>query len=331
MGGWQVIAVSRRATVVGAGSLPGAHALALDLLDHSACIATLSRLHGITHVMSAARHDFETGKPESDANTAMLSNVLDALRETRHPLEHVHLVHGSKYYGSNLGPFLTPASEVAPRSRQHTFYYDQEDMVIARSAAEGWHWSTSRPHAVVDPERVLARSIPTIIAVYATIARELGEPLCFPGTPENYRAEYQFTDAGLLARAIAWMSTDVRARDMAFNVNNGDSIRWCDLWPRIADYFGMACGPVRTVRLAEEMPGRRAVWHRLVERYGLRSPAYEVLATWKYGDFVFRPAWDHLFSTTRCRQLGFQERVATEPMIFDMFDGLRSAKVIPQK
>lgn len=331
MGNWRVIVASRRGAPAEGDALPGVEYLALDLLDRSACIAAMSGVGGVTHLLNAARHDFETGKAESaDANTAMLSNVLDALRETRQPLEHVHLVHGTKYYGSNLGPFSTPASEEAPRSQQPTFYYDQEDLVIARSAADGWHWSTSRPHAVVDPERGLPRSIPTIIAVYASISRELGWPLCFPGTPENYRARYQFTDAGLLARAIAWMSTDAGARDKAFNVNNGDSIRWCDLWPRIADYFGMECGPVRTTRLAEVMPGRRDAWHRLVERHGLRSPAYEVLAMWAYGDFVFTPSWDHLFSTRRCRQIGFRETLETEGMIFRMFDRLRALGFVPR-
>jgi len=327
---WRVIAVTRRGAAGFAAAPPGVAHLAADLLDRRACLDAVASLRGVTHVLNAARHDFETGQPESaEANTAMLANLLDAVRETRQPLEHVHIVQGTKYYGSNLGPFPTPAPETAPRSLQANFYFDQEDLLIARSAAEGWHWSASRPHAIVDPQRALARSIPTIIAVYAAISRELGLPLCFPGTPENYRALYQFTEAGLLARAIAWMATEPAARDKAFNVTNGDCIRWCNLWPGIARYFGMECGPVRTVPLVKVMADKGPVWRRLVERHGLRATPYEELAVWAYGDFVFTPHWDHLLSTTRCRRHGFHDFVDTEAMIFDIFDRLRAWRVIP--
>jgi len=40
-----------------------------------------------------------------------------------------------------------------------------------------------------------------VIAVYASISRELGLPLRFPGTPNAYTALYQVTSADILARA----------------------------------------------------------------------------------------------------------------------------------
>ncbi len=327
-GAWQVICVSRRGMDAPASATR--RDLALDLLDRHACRAALATTRGITHVFHAARHDFETGQPESiAANVSMLENLVDAVLDTGQPLQHVSIVQGTKYYGSNRGPFVTPTPETAARSPEDNFYFHQQDLLAQRCAAATWTWSASRPHAVVDPDRVLPRSIPTIIAIYAAVLRELGQPLYFPGTPENYRALYQFTDAGLLARAIAWMATEPRARNQAFNVTNGDCLRWCNLWPAIARYFGMACGPVRTVRLAAFMAGKEEVWRQIVTRHRLRDTPYEALAVWPYGDFVFAPHWDHLLSMTRARDLGFLDCVNTEAMLFTMFDRLREGRVIP--
>jgi nucleoside-diphosphate-sugar epimerase len=329
-GTWRVISLTRRGSEGLPASLPRVEHLKADLLDRDASVVALKELRGVTHIFSAARHDFTTGTQESaEANTIMLANLLDAARATGQPLEHVHIVQGTKYYGSNLGPFPTPAKESAPRALQGNFYYDQQDLVTARSAAEGWHWSASRPHAIVDSQRALPRSMPTIIAVYAVLSRELGLPLCFPGTPENYRALYQFTEASLLSRAIAWMATESTAADKAFNITNGDCIRWCNVWPAIARYFRMECGPVRTVRLAQVMADKAAVWQRIVDRNCLRPTPYDELALWTYGDFVLTPSWDHLLSMNRAREHGFHDFVDTERMIFGMLDRLREWRIIP--
>lgn len=326
---WRVIRVTRRG---GAGihASPAIEELALDLVDRQACHVALASLTGVTHIFHAARHDFETGKAEPIAdNTRMLENLLDAAFAARQPLQHVHIVQGTKYYGSNLGPFITPTPETAPRSPEDNFYFHQQDLLAARAGAQAWSWSASRPHAVVDPQRVLPRSIPTIIAIYATVLRALGLPLYFPGTPGNSRALYQFTDAGLLARAIEWMATEPRARNEAFNVTNGDCLRWCHLWPRIAAAFGMECGPVRTVRLAQFMSDKESVWQRIAAEHDLRATPYDSLAVWRYGDFVFGPHWDHLLSMTKARDRGFLDHVNTEAMLFAMFERLRQERVIP--
>ena len=42
-------------------------------------------------------------------------------------LAHVHLVHGTKWYGCQMGPFPTPSREDDPRQLQPTFYYTQHD------------------------------------------------------------------------------------------------------------------------------------------------------------------------------------------------------------
>lgn len=328
MPGWRVIGVARH--VPSDGAECAVQWLQLDLRDASACRAGVAGLEGVTHLFNTARYDHDSRTLESPhTNTQMLANILDALVASGQPLEHVHLVHGTKYYGSHLGPFRTPAREDDPRSLQDNFYYHQEDHVIARHAREGWTFSASRPHAIVDRERPAARSVARVIAVYAAISKALGLPLCFPGTPENYRAYYEFTDAALLARAIGWMSTAPAARNQAYNIANGDFIRWCDLWPVVADYFAMALGPVQTVRLADVMADKADVWQRVVAQHRLVATPYDQTALWAYGDFVFTPGWDIMTSTTKARLHGFHDVVDSEAMLLDCFDQLQRSRVVP--
>jgi len=91
------------------------------------------------------------------------------------------------------------------------------------------------------------------IAVYANICKALGLPLSFPGKPGAYAALYQCTDAALLAKAVEWMATDPSCANQAFNITNSDLIRWQNLWPKFADFFGMELAPPRHINLARSM------------------------------------------------------------------------------
>ena len=323
---WDVIGLARHAP----SAPPVGPLVQVDLADAAACRAQLGRLANITHVLYCVRASHTASVKEPiELNLAMLRNLLDALEPAARGLRHVHLLQGSKFYGSDLGPYKTPARESDPRIAENNWYYAQQDFVAERSRGKAWRWSASRPHAICDGEPDVARSLPKVIAVYAAIARELGEPLTFPGTVENFHALYQCVDATLLARAIVWMATESACADQAFNVTNGDFIRWENLWPRFADYFGMRVGPVQTVKLAQAMADKAPVWERIVARHGLRPVPYAETALWSYGDFVFAPGYDIMSDTLKLRQTGFNDCVDTEKMFIDLFGRLRAARVIP--
>jgi nucleoside-diphosphate-sugar epimerase len=333
----QALVQSGKFRVVGCARRPpaqdtrvaGVDYAAVDLADPAACRQFASQVSGVTHLFYAARAEFVTGQDESnDINTTIFRNLLDAVEASSRALQHVHMVHGTKYYGSPDGRFATPAREDEPRRARANFYYAQEDIVMARTARR-WSWSASRPHCVCDSSLATPRSLPLLIATYAAIRRHLGEPLSFPGTPGNYRAVYQCTDASLLARAIVWMATEPRCADQAFNVTNGDFFRWENLWPVFARYFGLALGPIRTMAMADEMPGRAAVWREIIARNRLVDTPYERMALWRYGDFIFTPDWDMMSSTTKLRQLGFHEVIDSGQMFLAFFDEFRRRGIIP--
>jgi nucleoside-diphosphate-sugar epimerase len=323
---WEVIGVARRAPAVALGC----SLVQVDLADAAACRAQLGQLRRVTHMLYCGRAaPTAAGKEPIDLNLAMLRNLLDALEPAAPGLQHVHLLQGSKFYGSDLGPYKTPARESDPRVAENNWYYAQQDFIIERSRGKTWRWSASRPHAICDGEPDIARSLPKVIAVYAAIAKELGEPLTFPGTAANFHALYQCVDATLLAQAIAWMVTTPACADQAFNVTNGDFIRWENLWPRFAGYFGMPVGQVKTVKLQQSMADKGPVWERIVARHALRPVAYKDTALWSYGDFVFTPGYDIMSDTLKLRQAGFDRCMDTEKMFIELFERLRAARVIP--
>lgn len=323
---WEVIGLARH--------LPHEHTgypvIAVDIADAAACRAKLSELTSITHVLYCARANHTASAKEPiELNTAMLRNVIEAIEPVARGFRHVHLVQGSKYYGSDLGPYKTPARESDPRIAEKNWYYAQEDFINERCAGKAWRWSASRPHAICDGDPGVSRSIPRVIAVYAAIAKELGQPLYFPGSSANFHALYQCVDATLLAKAIVWMATAPACANQAFNVTNGDFIRWSNLWPRFAEFFGMAAGPVKTVRLAHAMADKVTVWERIVTEHRLRPTPYAQTALWSYGDFVFTPGYDIMSDTLKLRHSGFADCLDTEKMFLDLFQHFRDARLIP--
>jgi hypothetical protein len=49
------------------------------------------------------------------------------------------------------------------------------------------------------------------------------------------------------------MATDLKCANQAFNITNSDLIRWQNLWPRFAKFFGMELASPRHINLARSM------------------------------------------------------------------------------
>jgi hypothetical protein len=181
-------------------------------------------------------------------------------------LEHIHLSQGTRWYGNHLGPYKTPTKEDDPRHMPPNFYYDQQDFLGGFQKGKRWTWSVGRPHAVCGFSTGGPMNLTLAIAVNANVCKSLGLPLGFPGKPGAYAALYQCTDAALLAKAIAWMATDPKCANQAFNITNSDLIRWQNLWPKFANFFGMELAPPRHINLARSMADKGPIWEAIVEK-----------------------------------------------------------------
>jgi nucleoside-diphosphate-sugar epimerase len=322
--GWRVRGVSRR-------PVPDAawEHLSVDLLDADAATSGLAAAADTTHLVFAAYIERPSARELSDVNVALLVNTLDALSAAGAPLRHVTLYQGGKAYGAHLGYFNSPAKERDPRLVQPNFYYDQEDVLRQKAVDQGFELTVLRPEGVIGYAVGNPMNLLMVIAVYASICRELGQPLRFPGTLAAYDALYQVTDAGLLARATVWAGSEPRAAGEVFNITNGDQFRWRQLWPVFARHLGLEYAEPQPVPLTEAMPAYTQLWERLVDRDGLRATPFGDLVAWQFGDFLFRSEFDNVTSTVKARRAGFADCLDSEDRFLELFDQLVERKVIP--
>jgi nucleoside-diphosphate-sugar epimerase len=322
---WDLIGLARKAH----DDSSRARLLLVDLLDLDDCKVKLGGLGQVTHLFYAAYQERPTESEQVAVNGAMLRNLVTAIEAAAPSLEHVCLIEGVKAYGCQFGPYKTPAQETDPRHMPPNFYYDQEDFLRDQQRGKAWVWSALRPSLVCGPGVGHPMNLVMAIAVYASIAKELGVPLWFPGTRGAYTALFEATDAVHLARAAVWAATEPRCANQIFNITNGDYFRWEHLWPRIADFFGIQAAPPMPIRLTEMMADKGPLWDNMVTKYGLRPHRFEEIASWRFSEFVFRIDYDVISDTTKARRYGFHEVVETEAMFARLFAVLKEHHYIP--
>ena len=251
-----------------AESAGNAKHIAVDLLNSLDVEAKVGNLAGVTHLVFAAYIEKQTALKRSQVNTALLENLLDVLQKSAPTLEHVTIYQGGKAYGSDLGPFKTPAREDDPRLMPPNFYYDQEDLLRRRQRDSKWTFTILRPEAICGFSLGSPMNLTRVIAIYAAISRELGIPLRFPGTEAAYRALYQLTSADILAAATIWAGDTKAADNETFNITNGDTFRWQHMWPKIAKMLQMDVADPTPIPLTTYMADKAPVWDAIVKREG---------------------------------------------------------------
>lgn len=319
---WRVVGLSRR----GADSTDRVRHISVDLLDRAASAAALSELTDATHLFYAAYQERPSWAELVEPNLAMLVNAVDGVEAAAPGLRHVSLMQGYKVYGAHLGPFKTPARESDPGHLPPEFNVTQQEFLERRAGS--WTWSALRPSVVCGFGLGNPMNLAMVIAVYASISKELGVPLRFPGRPGAYDSLLEMTDAGLLAHAAVWAATAPNAANQAFNINNGDLFRWSELWPKIADWFGLPVAPPLPMSLTEVMADKEPLWRRMTERHDLKHD-YREVSSWPFGDAVFGWDYDMFADGSKARRFGFHEFVDTERMFYDIFDEFRRRGIIP--
>jgi len=322
---WDLVGLSRRAPDFDTD----AEFISVDLLDRAAADAKLSHLTDVTHIFYCAFQARDTWAEHGAPNLAMLVNSVEPIEAASPGMRHVNLIEGNKIYGSHLGPFKTPAREDDPPHMLPNFYWDQERWLENRQKGKSWTWSALRPQTVCGFAVGNPMNITTAIAVYASISKELGLPLRFPGKPGAYRAVYQVADAEILNKAMKWCATSDNAANEVFNITNSDFFRWCNVWPRFAKFFGLELGDVQTISLTDFMADKGQLWDDMTARYGLQKIDYQDLVAWPFADYVFGTDWDVMTDTLKIRQTGFHDCVRSEEMFLRIFQEFRDMKVIP--
>jgi nucleoside-diphosphate-sugar epimerase len=329
---WDIIGVSRRKP----DFKTRAEWISVDLRDREDSSSKFATATGVTHIAYAAvyeKPDVTRGWAEQDhvtTNLAMLRAVVEGIGKASPGLRHITLMQGTKAYGAHLGPFRMPARESDPRYMPPNFYYDQMDWLAAHQQGRDWTWTILRPQIVCGVAIGSPLNVVSAIGVYAAISRECGMPLRFPGGPEKIG---EATDARLIAKAMEWAASSPNAANEVFNIANGDVYVWQNLWPRIAELFGMPYAPPNPFSLARIMPHNQHVWDRIVEKYHLQPVGYtDIVKSWQFADYLLgygqRPNPHHV-STIKIRKAGFADCVDTEEMFLDLIKQMQERKLLP--
>ncbi|MBV35950.1 MAG: hypothetical protein CMP47_10965 [Rickettsiales bacterium] len=190
---------------------------------------------------------------ESEAakvNGAMLQNFIDALRHTgaiKH-LKRFVLVNGLKQWGVHLGRPKQPMHESDPRLEPsnnspwpENFYYTQQDILAEAARKDGgnWTWVVTFPQDVIGVAKANFMNLATALGLYASVMATLpAHELPFPGCKANYLAFNCWTSAKLHADFCTWAALEPKAGNQTFNVIDGDTESWQNLWPKVAKRYG---------------------------------------------------------------------------------------------
>lgn len=320
---WGVIGLSHRAIAHPANiSL-----LNVDLLDTQDSAQKLQSLNGISHIFYSAWLNAANWAEMVEPNVAMLRNLVSNLEKTS-PLRTVSLMQGYKVYGAHLGPFKTPARESDPGVPGAEFNAAQLNWLNHFQRGKAWRWNAIRPGVVGSVVPGNTMNLALSIALYASLCKALDLPLRFPGSEKTWHRIVDHTDGELLAEATIWAATSPMAENEAFNVNNGDIWRWCELWPRIANWFALECAPPVRLSFQQLFLDYRALWREMAGQH-LIEPDLLQLSDGNFADFVFGWNYDMFADGSKLRRAGFTRMQATDDMFFRLFSQLRAARVIP--
>ncbi|OUL22662.1 hypothetical protein BV378_22275 [Nostoc sp. RF31YmG] len=323
---WQIKAISRRAP----GFETRADFQSIDLLDPDAIANKHDWLKDITHIFYAAYQEYKTAADLSKYNVGMLRNIVEAVEKAADGFRHITFIQGGKAYGAHFGLYKTPAKETDPRHFPPNFYYDQEDYL--RDAAKGklWGWTALRPDIIFGFAVGNPMNLGNLIAVYASLCKELGVPLRYPASPKAYQILANGTEATLLAKAMEWAALNEACYGEIFNITNGDVFRWSQVFPQIAESFGIECAEPQTFSLTEAMQDKEPIWFEMVQKYGLAPNSLKDLANWPFGDFIFNVENDAFFDVNKARRFGFHEmHLDSGEEIVKLMSYLKEQKIIP--
>ncbi|KAF2175624.1 NAD(P)-binding protein [Zopfia rhizophila CBS 207.26] len=201
------------------------------------------------YIFFAAYLQKDSDQENWDVNGTMLANFLQAQTKTGaiKDVKRIILVTGAKQYGVHLGAPKNPMLESDPwltgPDRPPNFYYHQQDILHKFCEEHNKEWVVTYPNDVIGYAEGNFMNLATAIGMYATVSKELGQDLIFPGSEDFYTCFDSFTYSKLHAQFCAWAALEPRAADQAFSVVNGDTESWQNLWPRVASHFNMRVKP----------------------------------------------------------------------------------------
>ncbi|GAB5585437.1 hypothetical protein Unana1_00337 [Umbelopsis nana] len=278
-----------------------------------------------------------------EINIMLLQKALHATGIVAPKLKSFMLQTGTKYYGMHLGGDQMvqelPWKEDAPRLVKENFYYEQEDLLKTYAVSKNWRWLVTRPGVILGLSKGSYMDFGVAIALYASLQKELGKELIFPGNEVEYNHIIDHSSADNNSKFQIFLSVNDKIPSGAFNCVDNDKTRFSQLWPKIADYFGLkipephfkdekAKNPKPDLTycqfpLAPYAEQNKETWHRIAKKYDLDATAYD-------HDGVTGRTWPDNVSMEKAKKYGWNVVKDTWKSYVEIFDELKRMKVIPK-
>ncbi|KAJ4791491.1 hypothetical protein LUZ62_042737 [Rhynchospora pubera] len=345
-GPWKVFAVSRNPRPAWCSPIadsPSVDHVQCDISNPADALQKLSALTDLTHVFYTAWSNQGTETANREVNSAMLRNVLAAVVPSCPNLQHVCLLTGRKHY---TGPFDAngkiqghvhdpPYYEDLPRLETPNFYYDMEDILVEEVSKKNGaiSWSVHRPSVIFGFSPKSMMNIVGSLCVYAAICRKEGTKLRFPGSRVAWNGFSDASDADLIAEHQIWAAVDPFAKNEAFNCTNGDVYKWKQLWPMLAEHFGLDWvgyeGEENRFKLVEAMKGKEELWEEMVEELGLTQTKLSDVGNWWFVDFMLGLEFEQLDTMNKSKEHGFLGFRNTISSFNNWIEKLKAYKIVP--
>ncbi|KAI9289595.1 hypothetical protein BC943DRAFT_356551 [Umbelopsis sp. AD052] len=287
-------------------------------------------------------------KELNDVNKMLLEKALHALGLVSPKLKSFMLQTGAKYYGTHVGGAELvqdfPWKEDAPRLCKSCFYYDQEDLLETYAANKNWRYLITRPNVILGVSKGNYMNFAVSIALYASLQKNLKRDFIWPGNEVEYTTHFDHSSADNNSKFQVYISVNDKVPSGAYNIKDEEGTTFSELWPKIAEYFGLRIPEPHFNEKAKhpkeqstycQMPltkyaqEHKAKWHEIAKKHKLDPSAYDY-ATWEFVDGCAGRTWPDYMSIEKARKYGWKEERSTLQSYYEVFDELKKMKVIPE-
>lgn len=264
---------------------------------------------------------------------------------------------GTKVYGVHLldaFPFSDslPLTEAHPRIPEpyasQMFYYNQVDLLAAKSKGKSWSFCDVRPDIVVGyvPNNNFY-CLPQVLAIYLSLYADIegkGSTVPFPGNAKSWKSLSNDSSQDIIAKFSIFASLHPETCGDGQGFNVADTIKpvtWELKWPIICDYFGLkGVGPLTPEEQQKAgidpttyTQNHLTQWEALEKKHGLQTGRVGnekgVTGFWYFIMYAFD--FDRQLDMTKCHKVWGEsgEEVDTAKSWYTAFDRFRKGKVIP--
>ncbi|KAH6976608.1 hypothetical protein EDB80DRAFT_783846 [Ilyonectria destructans] len=298
----------------------------------------------VSHVFFTAYIQEKDSETLKTTNTNLLDVAVRAVEKVSPKLQSVILQTGGKGYGLEFPKEVgvhPPLAENSPRIPEpwasKIFYYTQYDLLKELSKGKQWTFSEIRPDGIVGfAPGSNAMNMAQGIAIYLSLYREVkgaGAAVPFPGYEHGYHSTHSDTFQDILSKMeiFAALHPDKCGDGGVFNVADGQTVTWAQVWPKLCEHFGLVgAGPdASSTPMLKFVEQHKGVWLEIAQKHGI-NPKLVDEQGWGHVHFMLvQFDFDRQYDLSRSREVGFAEEIDTAQGYITAWERMRAAKLLP--